>query len=127
MPNPNTSYSKYLTRGKSVETLQFDWGQITWLDSHELNGNDNLTVGLVYIDVGKSNPLHIHPNCDETLTLLDGELEHAISDESFGMLAGDSIHIPQGVPHCAKNTGFIPAKMIVSFNSGHRTTEMVEV
>lgn len=112
--------TRYVVRSSEVEPKKFDWGEITWLDSAELTGSETLTVGIVTIHPGMSNPEHYHPNCDETLLLLEGELVHTIGDESFTLGPGDLIHIPIGVRHRAKNTGDVPAKMVVSYNTGRR-------
>lgn len=111
---------RYVTRLNEVGAKEFEWGQISWLDSAELTGSETLTVGLVYIYPGKNNPEHYHPNCDETLFLLEGELIHTLGDEEYRLQAGDLIHIPQGVRHRATSVGVTPAKMIVSYNTGRR-------
>jgi len=111
---------KYVTSLKEEEVKRYDWGQISWLDSSELTGSESLTVGVVYIYPEKGNPAHYHPNCDEALLLLQGELMHTIGDEEFHLSAGDLIHIPQGVKHRAECRGVEPAKMIVVYNTGRR-------
>jgi quercetin dioxygenase-like cupin family protein len=103
-----------------VETERFDWGQITWLDCAALTGSETLTVGMVYIYPGATNPPHTHPNCDESLVLLQGELRHTIGDEVFDLKAGDLIHIPQGKRHQAESVGWEPARMMVCYNTGRR-------
>ena len=112
--------TRYVVRTGDVEAKTFDWGHIIWLDNAELTGSETLTVGIVVIEPGKSNPEHYHPNCDETLLLLEGELVHTVGDESYTLAAGDLIHIPAGVRHRATNTGNAPAKMVVSYNTGRR-------
>lgn len=115
-----TQLRRYVVRSAEVETKKFEWGEITWLDNAELTGSETLTVGIVVINPGMSNPEHHHPNCDETLLLLEGELVHSVGEESYTLRPGDLIHIPVGVRHKAKSTGQVPAKMVVTYNTGRR-------
>lgn len=118
--DPQHGFARCLVRGAAVETQRFDWGDITWMDSAELTGNEALTVGVVNIHAGAANPPHHHPNCDESLYLLEGELRHFVGDAAFDMKAGDLIHIPRGVSHHAESVGRETARMVVSYNTGRR-------
>lgn len=111
---------RFVTSLDEVGAAKFPWGQISWLDSADLTGSETLTVGLVYIYPGQSNPEHHHPNCDEALLLLEGELVHTIGNEEYRLKPGDLIHIPRGERHKAKSVGVVPAKMIVTYNTGRR-------
>jgi quercetin dioxygenase-like cupin family protein len=84
-----------------------------------------ITVGLVEIDAGMSNPVHYHPNCEEVLHLLEGSLDHRIGDDVVSITGGDTIHVPQGIVHGATNTGTTTARMLVAYPTGQR--EMVVV
>lgn len=112
--------SRFVVRSGEVESKTFEWGEITWLDNAEITGSETLTVGLVTILPGKSNPEHLHPNCDEALLLLEGELVHTVGEERFTLRPGDLIHIPQGARHKAHSTGPVPARMVVTYNTGRR-------
>lgn len=118
--NDRAQLTRYVVRSGDVETKRYEWGEITWLDNAELTGSETMTVGIVIIEPGMSNPEHHHPNCDETLLLLEGELVHTLGEKSFTLYPGDLIHIPVGVRHRARNTGRVPAKMVVSYNTGRR-------
>lgn len=110
-----------LSEGEREES---DWGTITWLHSGSFSGSQELTVGQVVILPGRHNPPHIHPNCEEVLYLLDGELEHACGQEApYRMRPGDSICIQRGMLHNAKCTSSVPARMLVSFSSAERKVQ----
>ncbi|MCC7491892.1 MAG: cupin domain-containing protein [Fimbriimonadaceae bacterium] len=102
------------------------WGRLQWMAGAAVNGCETLTVGAVSIKPGEANPLHLHPNCDEVLLLVAGQVDHRLGDEWIAMTAGDAIHIPCGVPHCARNSGATEARMVVSFNSGRRETVVLD-
>ncbi len=92
----------------------------------ELVPGAQITMGLVEIDAGQSNPLHYHPNCDEALHLLEGRLDHRIGDDVVSIGPGDTIHVPQGVLHRATNTGTQTARMVVAYPTGTREMVVVE-
>src|SRR5436305_1898039 len=96
----------------------FDWGTIQWLVSGRQLADCRLTFGYVEIEPGLKNPKHYHPNCDEALFLLEGELDHSLGDELFHLTPGMAIHIPTGVGHDAVNHGATVARMVVAYSSG---------
>ena len=108
-----------------AETLTFDWGTIAWQINGDLVPGATITLGVVEINAGAQNPLHYHPNCEEVLHLLSGQLDHRIGDEIVHMHAGDTIHVPTGVHHQGVNPGDTVARMVVAYPTGHR--EMVVV
>ena len=103
--------------------ITFEWGTIEWLINGDLVPGAEITVGRVTINAGARNPLHYHPNTEEVLHLLAGQLDHRIGDETVSITAGDTIHVPKGVVHQGINTGSVDAHMIVAYPTGHR--EMV--
>jgi quercetin dioxygenase-like cupin family protein len=101
-----------------------DWGSLNWLSGEELTGSD-VTVGRVMIKKGMSNPQHAHPNCTEVLYMLEGTLEHTVDGETVVTRAGDTIIVPAGVVHVARNVGDGDADMIVAYPSGRRGFQTV--
>ena len=114
--------SATLTDVNEGESLQFPWGAIKWLCNDEIDSEAEMTFGLVFLNVGESNPLHFHPNCEELLYILSGECDHRLGDDTFPMKAGMMIRIPQGVKHNAVNTGWQPVTMIVCYSAADRQT-----
>ncbi len=104
----------------------FDWGTIQWLVTGRRIADSQMTFGYVEIQPGEKNVRHYHPNCDEVLFLLEGELMHSLGDERFPLSAGMAIHIPTGMHHDATNPGATVARMVVAYSSGDRQTVMLE-
>jgi quercetin dioxygenase-like cupin family protein len=104
----------------------FDWGSIQWLVSGDLMNNAQITFGYVEIAPGQKNPKHYHPNSDEVLYLLEGELNHSLGDEVVPLKAGMAIFIPQAVAHDAFNPGTVPARMVVAYPTGDRQMVALE-
>ncbi len=102
------------------EIEQTSWGRLVWMVSGRLGNSTTMTVGRCYIDPGEHNPRHYHPNCDEVLHVLRGTIEHSFDDDTVRMSAGDTISIPQGVFHNARNVGPDTAVFVISFSSPDR-------
>lgn len=113
-------------RKDPAAAAEMPWGNIQWLVSGELMPGSNLTFGYVEIAAGAKNPHMRHPNCDEALYLLEGELEHSIEGEVFRLRPGDAIHIPRGARHDARNPGSVTARMVVAYDTGERQIEILD-
>jgi quercetin dioxygenase-like cupin family protein len=108
------------------QALQFEWGSIQWLCSGQLYEDAQQTFGYVQILPGRKNPLHHHPNSDEVLFLLEGELYHSLDGAIFHLTPGMSIHIPQGLDHDARNPTDQVARMLVAYPTSDRRVVMTE-
>jgi len=76
---------------------------------------------------GGKNPLHAHPNCEEALYVVAGEIEHVVEGMSnLRMRAGEAILIPPNVKHQAINVGTGPADLLVAFSTAERETVVEE-
>lgn len=102
------------------EVEEHDWGRLVWMVSGKLGNSDTMTVGRCHIAPGRANPRHYHPNCDEVLYVLQGTIEHSIGGDRMAMAAGDTISIPSGVMHNARNTGLEEAIFVIAFSSADR-------
>jgi quercetin dioxygenase-like cupin family protein len=112
-----------VTTAGQGEVLEFDWGRIVWQASRSLGNSTTMTFGLVTIKAGLENPRHRHPNCDEILHVLSGQIEHSLGDERFVLNAGETISIPTGAWHNARALGHENAQMVICFSSADRETE----
>ncbi len=99
------------------------WGSLTWFVSKALGNSDTLTVGRCLIHPGCANPVHVHPNCDEVLHVLQGRVRHSMGDaHAVEMAVGDTISVPMGLAHNATNIGDEDAICLISFSSAERKT-----
>jgi quercetin dioxygenase-like cupin family protein len=104
----------------SDQVIQYPWGHLTWYVSHELNNSDTMTVGEAVIKPGRENPRHFHPNCDEVLHVIKGHILQTMGDKSVEMNEGDTVSIPAGIRHNAKNIGTEDAVLAISYSSATR-------
>lgn len=100
--------------------VQESWGTLTWLASSAIGNSATQTVGRVVIHPGASNPRHYHATCEEILTLFTGRLEHGIGSGTVTLEPGDTLVIPRGVPHSARNVSAVDAEMVVAYDTGTR-------
>lgn len=116
----------YVTRSRSAETADFDWGTIEWFDGSDRTDGEGLTVGRVTFDPGASNSTHRHPNCEEALLLLSGRLEHSLGEEETVLEPGDLLHIPQDVPHSATNLVDDEAVALIAYDTADRQVDLLD-
>lgn len=110
-----------VTKPEKHRTERYDWGEITWFVSRELGNSECLTVGRCVLNPGFANPRHRHPNCEEVLHVLQGQIVHTINGgKEVEMIAGDTITIPAHVPHNARNVGDLDAILLLCFSSAER-------
>lgn len=103
-----------------IQVLPQEWGKLEWYVSGPRGSSDTMTTGLATIAVGKANPRHFHPGCDEVLHVLKGRIRHTMNDVTVEMGPGDTVSIPQGVWHNAANIGDVDAELAISFSSAWR-------
>jgi quercetin dioxygenase-like cupin family protein len=111
-----------VTSGDAYEVEPTSWGRLVWMVGGRLSNSATLTVGKCYIAVGSANPRHYHPNCDEVLHVLQGEIEHSLNEETFRLSAGETISVPLGSMHNARNLGAQVAELLIVFSSADRQT-----
>jgi quercetin dioxygenase-like cupin family protein len=107
-----------------VETQKFPWGSIQWLMSGKIDPHAEMTLGIVQVKPNQANPIHIHPNSAEYLHMLSGACEHLIDGRWVALKAGDTVRIPQGVPHGAR-TKDQPFLAVIVYDTPNR--QMVPV
>jgi quercetin dioxygenase-like cupin family protein len=100
-----------------------DFGSVQWAVSSGNPDGAEQTLGLATFDGGKGNVEHVHPNCEEIVFVLDGEVEHTLGEQSARLSAGDLIVVPRGVPHRLFNHGPNAARALVVFSSPDRKFE----
>lgn len=96
------------------------WGRLEWMVAGVMGNSDTLTVGKCFIKVGQENPPHYHPNCDEVLHVVRGHIIHRVDDDYLEMGPGDTISIPSGKIHNARNTGDDETEFLIVFSTPER-------
>ncbi len=100
-----------------------DFGSVHWVVRAGDPEGAEQTIGLSVFDAGKGNVEHVHPNCEEVVYVLEGEVEHTLGDQASRLAAGDLIVVPRGAPHRLFNHGPAPARTYIVFSSPDRQFE----
>ena len=58
-------------------------------------------------------PIHVHEHDDETLYMLEGEMQAIIADKEQSIKAGETIFLPRGVPHQLMNVSGLPTHYLL--------------
>jgi quercetin dioxygenase-like cupin family protein len=117
-------------RPAEIGIEKYGSAEICWMINRKGTGANEITLGKTVLPPGEGNPVHRHPNCEEALYLLKGEIEHFIkgaAQERVRLKAGEAILIPRNVIHNATNVGTGPAELLVSFSSADRMTILEKV
>jgi len=110
-----------LLKKNDMPVGEFEWGKLMWYANSGM-GQPDYTLGFCYINQGRQNYTHMHPNCTETLHVLKGSVLHYVGDEAVAMGEGDTITIPANTVHSARNIGTETAVLSIAFSSGDRET-----
>jgi quercetin dioxygenase-like cupin family protein len=65
---------------------------------HAIGGEQVLVCRVTY-DAGKRVPRHSHPEAEQLMVILDGEVTMTIGDETRTLVAGDVAVVNRGVEH----------------------------
>jgi mannose-6-phosphate isomerase-like protein (cupin superfamily) len=111
MSKPSAVHSRdpqtYIFLGVSIRIL---------LSSAQTGGQFSMIEGIV--PPGGDGGLHVHHREDESMHLLDGELEVTIGEQVFMLAAGESYFAPRGIPQRLRNIGIAPARALVVTTPG---------
>ena len=89
-----------------------DWGKLGWLSNPPNTGAEQLTVIDVNLDPGKGHDFHRHPDQEEVILVIAGEVEQWIDRQKRLLRPGDSAFIPADVVHASFNVSNKPAKVV---------------
>ncbi len=113
-----------ILRASDVVVQTMDWGSLTWYASGRQGNSEAMTVGRCVIRPDRGNPRHRHPNCEEILHVLSGRIRHTVDGRTEAEMApGDTITIPAGVAHNARNVGPEDAVLAICYSSPERETK----
>lgn len=96
----------------SVERDVLPWGTMAWMAHPPRTGNEQLTVLDVELSPGEGHNFHKHPEQEEVIYVLEGEVEQWLEEEMKMLKPGDAVYIDADVVHASFNPGDAPVKLI---------------
>lgn len=101
---------RLLDRGGSVVTTPL-------ITTPSAAGENLITSGMSVYPVGSGAPMHSH-NCDEHVTILEGEAEVLVEGTVTRLGQYDTTYIPSPIPHLFRNVGDTPLRILWVYTSG---------
>jgi quercetin dioxygenase-like cupin family protein len=86
------------SRAEAEQRWFYGGGVHTWLASAEETGGAFLLFEDT-MDAGKRTPLHTHPDADETMYVLEGEILMHLDGRDHRVASGGIAFAPRGMPH----------------------------
>ena len=114
------SIDQQVRRNAGAKADATDFGSVQWVSREGNPPGAEMTVGVAVFDAGKSNVEHIHPNCEEVVYVVDGEVEHTLGEQTTVLRAGDLIVVPRNVPHRLINRSATAVRAFIVFSSPDR-------
>ena len=99
--------------GKEVEREQLDWGELGWISRPPTTGSQEITVIEVTLNPGKGHNFHKHPDQEEVIYVMSGEVEQWLEQKKQILKPGDAIFIGKDIVHASFNTGSQLARLMV--------------
>lgn len=112
-----------------LEPVHLDWGVQHWFSDPKTTGAQDLVVVSVEIFPGFGHNFHKHPNQEESIFVLEGEIEQWLGEEKQILKKGDSAFIPTGLVHASFNISDKPVKALAILGPciGDEGYELVDV
>jgi quercetin dioxygenase-like cupin family protein len=95
-----------------VMRQQLAWGSLAWFSSPAASNATDLVVLEVTLSPGGGHDFHKHPRQEESIYVIDGEVEQWLDREKRRLRAGDSVFIGPDVVHASFNVSERNAKLL---------------
>ena len=119
---------KFIIRSETPCDM-LDWGSLGWLSNPPTTNNKQLTVIDVELLPGKGHNFHKHPDQEEVIVCVKGNVEQWVGQEKRILSPGDAVYIDADEVHATFNEGAEPAFVLAILGPcvGEIGYEVVEV
>ena len=121
--------TRTFTDSSEARCEQVPWGTLAWFSSPDSTGTTNLVVVEVRFDPDSGHNFHRHPNQEEVIYVVEGEIEQWVGTEKRTLAAGDSAFIGKNEVHASFNVSDRVARIlaILGPSIGQDGYELVDV
>ena len=121
---------KFITTN-DIERETLDWGTIGHISRPPSTRASYVTAMEVTLKPGMGHNFHKHPNQEEVIYVMNGEIEQWLEDKKQTLRPGDSVFIPADLVHASFNVGDVMATLFVSLgpcdgNLGYVSIEVAD-
>lgn len=104
-----------------------DGSEIRELMHPAVHGNRAQSLAEATVPPGRGTLLHRHRVTEELYHVTAGAGVMTLGGETFEVRAGDTVCIPPGTPHCIRNTGAAPLRILCACTPAysHDDTELL--
>jgi len=112
-----------------VKREELNWGSLAWFSSPTASNAKDLVVLEVILGPGGGHNFHKHPNQEEVIYVIEGEIEQWVDREKRMLRPGDSAFIGANVVHASFNGNERRAKLLAILGPcvGSEGYELVDV
>jgi quercetin dioxygenase-like cupin family protein len=112
-----------------VKREELAWGSLAWFSSPAASNARNLVVLEVTLRPGEGHNFHKHPNQEEVIYVIEGEVEQWVDQERRMLRPGDSVFMGADVVHASFNLSDRNARLLAILGPcvGSEGYELVDV
>ena len=96
----------------AAERETLEWGTLGWMSRPTTTGARDLVVIEVTLSPGRGHNFHKHPDQEEVIYVLEGEVEQWLEAERRVLHPGDAVFIKADVVHASFNISAAPARLL---------------
>ena len=114
---------------REVKREKLEWGSLAWFSSPDASNAKDLVVLEVTLSPAGGHNFHKHPNQEEVIYVVEGEIEQWVDRGKRILRPGDSAFIGADVVHASFNVGDRNAKVLAILGPcvGSEGYELVDV
>ncbi len=122
---------KFTPAGEAVRQ-QLEWGSLGWCSRPADTGAEKLVVIEVTLAPGGGHAFHKHPQQEEVIYVIEGQVEQWREEEKRTLTPGDSVFLPAGTVHASFNKSDRDAKLLailapsVGGDDGYEVVEVAD-
>lgn len=103
-----------LRRADQEESSPMEGGKLLTMAGAS-TGASMATVADLTVQPGVRSGYHLHPNTEEAIFVVEGDMEFRVGSDRFKASAGDCVLAPAGIGHGLENVGSSPARLITIY------------